>query len=221
MNQEKQAGFSSAPQPPSVPQNGQKGTFFPGGTVSDLPGSAADPGADGTQPSGEAPLRRRSAALPFPDAALLTAVGYLTVSAGTARRAYPLPGAQIEIYLSAQSVFPEGNGGSLPDTDPEAGGMRLYRRQISGEDGSADTVPIPTPGITASLSPGNPYRPYTLALVRIRLHGYYPQEAREVPIFPGINALQYFDLVPFAESDAMASVPDGYTSVSKDVGGTL
>ena len=138
---------------------------------------------------------------PPPDPDNLTGIGYLTVSAGTAHHAYPLPDVQIEIYLTPSSGSP----------------MRLYRRQISGTDGSGDTVPIPTPAESASLTPDPGYRPYTLALVRVYLRGYQPQEAKEVPIFPGINALQYFDLVPLPESAGSESPTDDLTVVSDPV----
>ena len=154
----------------------------------------------------------------------LTATGYLTVSAGTARHAYPLPGAQIEIWLSRES-FPDSIPASASPLSEEApqntparpDGMMLYRRQISGTDGSAETVPIPTPDESVSLSPGSGGCPYTLARVRVYCSGYYPQEARQVPVFPGVNALQYFDLVPLAESDAFSPPAGTLTVVSENI----
>ena len=154
----------------------------------------------------------------------LTATGYLTVSAGTARHAYPLAGAQIEIYLSRES-FPDSIPASAPPLSEEASantkeppdGMMLYRRQISGADGSAETVPIPTPDESVSLSPDAGGCPYTLARVRVRCGGYYPQEARQVPVFPGVNALQYFDLVPLSESDAQPPPAGTLTVVSENI----
>ena len=150
---------------------------------------------------------------PSSDRNRLTATGYLTVSAGTAHRAYPLPGAQIEIYLSRSGIPDSGAPSSADD------GMILYRRQVSGADGSAETVPIPTPEESASLSPDAPgsSHPCTLARVRVYCRGYRPQEARQVPVFPGINALQYFDLVPLAESEALSPLTDTLTVVSENV----
>ena len=156
----------------------------------------------------------------------LTATGYLTVSAGTARHAYPLPGAQIEIWLSRES-FPDSIPAPAspmseevpPNTPERPDGMMLYRRQISGTDGSAETVPIPTPEENVSLSPDTAGGccPYTLARVRVYCSGYYPQEARQVPVFPGVNALQYFDLVPLSESDAFSPPAGTLTVVSENV----
>ena len=137
----------------------------------------------------------------------LTATGYLTVSAGTARRAYPLAEVQIEIYL------PTPEDGVSSDTN----NMTLYRRQVSGSDGSAEPVPIPTPEESVSLDPDSTVSPCTFALVRVYRRGYYPQEAREVPVFPGVNALQYFDLVPLSESDAQSGAADPLTVVSGTV----
>ncbi|MBQ8578190.1 MAG: hypothetical protein IJ449_09555 [Clostridia bacterium] len=111
------------------------------------------------------------------------AVGYLTVSTGTGNKAWPLADVRIEIYLPG-----------------EDGSLSLFRTQVSDESGIAESVPIPAPAQSESLSPGSPYLPYTTALVRVFRDGYYPEEAREVPIFAGVKSLQYFDLVPLAES---------------------
>ena len=116
---------------------------------------------------------------------LFTDTGYLTVSAGTGNRAYPLPGAQIEIYLPNDS-----------------GGDSLYRRLETDASGTAPKILIPTPQTDLSLTPDSAWFPYSLARVRIFCNGYYPVEAREVPVFPGITSLQYFDMIPTAEGEA-------------------
>ena len=170
------------------------------------------------------PVPKETVPPPPSSGSALTATGYLTVSAGTARHAYPLAGAQIEIWLSRES-FPDSIPASVPPLSEEApaetsdrpDGMMLYRRQISGADGSAETVPIPTPDESVSLSPDAGGCPYTLARVRVWCRGYYPQEARQVPVFPGVNALQYFDLVPLSESDALSPPAGTLTVVSENV----
>ena len=172
------------------------------------------------------PVPNETVPSPPSSGSALTATGYLTVSAGTARHAYPLAGAQIEIYLSRES-FPDSIPASVPPLSEEASantrerpdGMMLYRRQISGMDGSAETVPIPTPEENVSLSPdaAGGCCPYTLARVRVYCSGYYPQEARQVPVFPGVNALQYFDLVPLSESDALSPPAGTLTVVSENI----
>lgn len=114
----------------------------------------------------------------------MTEVGYLTVSAGTANRAYPVTDARAEILL------------------PEDGEYRLYRIVVTGDDGTAERIPLPTPPASLSQTPDSAFLPYTTAQVRIYREGYYPVEAAEVPVFPGITSLQYFDLIPLAEGDA-------------------
>ncbi|MBQ3065778.1 MAG: hypothetical protein IJC98_06045 [Clostridia bacterium] len=118
-------------------------------------------------------------------------VGYLTVSTGTGGKAYPLSNVQIEIYL--------------PNDDNE---YSLYRRQTSDESGIAEAVPIPTPSPKSSLAPNSPYLPYTTVHVRVFRDGYYSAEAKEVPIFPGIRSLQYFDMIPLSKSEQYAE-PNG------------
>lgn len=127
-----------------------------------------------------------------------SALGYLVVSTGTANKAYPLEDVRIEIYLMGE------------DNQPV-----LFRTQISDISGIAEAVPIPTPPKDESLSPGNPYLPYTTAQVRVFKDGYYPIEAREVPIFAGIKSLQYFDLVPIAGS-AHYNQPTGELIIVSD-----
>ena len=119
----------------------------------------------------------------------LTEVGYLTVSAGTANRAYPLRDVRAEILL------------------PEDGAYRLYRVVFTKEDGTAERIPLPTPAASLSQAPDSRFLPYTRARVRIYRDGYYPAEAAEVPVFPGITSLQYFDLIPLAEGDAFRDSP--------------
>lgn len=190
-----------------------------------LPETPAASPDNAVPPSGDA-FPKEAVPSPPSSGSALTATGYLTVSAGTARRAYPLPGAQIEIWLSRESVPDSTPASASPlseeapsDTQARSDGMMLYRRQISGIDGSAETVPIPTPEESVSLSPdaAGGCCPYTLARVRVYCSGYYPQEARQVPVFPGINALQYFDLVPLAESDAQSPPAGTLTVVSENV----
>ncbi len=118
-------------------------------------------------------------------------VGYLSVSTGTGGKAYPLSDVQIEIYL--------------PNEDNE---YTLYRRQISDESGIAEAVAIPTPSPESSLSPNSLYLPYTTVQVRVFRDGYYSAEATEVPIFPGIRSLQYFEMIPVSKSSQYAE-PNG------------
>ena len=122
-----------------------------------------------------------------------SASGTLVVSAGTGGKAYPLSGVRIEIYL--------------PDED---GTPVLLRTQQTDESGLAEAVTIAAPDASASESPDAdaPYLPYTTAQVRAFKPGYYPTEAVEVPIFAGIRTLQYFEMIPTAES-AQADAPTG------------
>jgi len=122
-----------------------------------------------------------------------SATGVLVVSAGTGGKAYPLPGVRIEIYLPG-----------------EDGSPFLFRTQQTDESGLSEAVSIAAPDAAASESPDAdaPYLPYTTAQVRAFKPGYYPTEAVEVPIFADIRTLQYFEMIPTAES-AQADAPTG------------
>ncbi|MCQ2433073.1 MAG: hypothetical protein MJ175_10770 [Clostridia bacterium] len=138
----------------------------------------------------------------------MTGIGYLTVSTGTGGKAYPLTDARAEIFL--------------PDEDGE---YRLYRTMSTGSTGIAARISVPTPQAEMSQSPDSAYLPYTIARIRVYREGYYPVEAKEVPVFPGITSLQYFDMIPYAEGTGSQNPGDGYTSelivVSEDTENAL
>ncbi len=137
-----------------------------------------------------------------------TGTGYLSVAAGTANRAYPLPGAKAEIWISDDDGTPT-----------------LFRVLVTNESGLTPPVAIPTPPAADSLTPAMPdgdtppdirppdnpedeeaaapptaVTPYRSVIVRLFRDGYTPIEAPAVPIFAGVRSLQYFDMVPVPAS---------------------
>ncbi len=134
-----------------------------------------------------------------------TSRGTLTVRAGTGGRSYPLSGVSIEVYLPS----------------PASDTPLLYRHAVTDESGAIEPISIPTPDPEASLSPGSPYLPYTVAQVRAYLEGYYTEEAVEVPVFPDTVSLQYFEMIPYPESNAYRPPSDTAIKVSEEIPDTL
>ncbi len=134
----------------------------------------------------------------------MTDVGYLSVAAGTANKAYPLPGVRAEIYL-----------------ENENGDTALLRSLTTNASGLAEPVEIPTPPAENSLSPDD-NSAKTSGRVRIRLYkeGYYPVEAVSVPVFGGVRSIQYFDLIPIAKSGQYAP-PSGETIIVESADSAL
>ena len=141
---------------------------------------------------------------PAPPNDTRTEVGYLVVSAGSGGKAYPLADVQVEIYLQEDD-----------------GSWRLYRRTATAASGTAEKIEVPTPKAPVDMDESNPFAPYTLARVRAFRDGYYPIEAKEVPIFSGITSLQYFELIPLSESAALAPPTGTLTIVGENSNSTI
>lgn len=141
---------------------------------------------------------------PAPPNDTRTEVGYLVVSAGSGGKAYPLADVQVEIYLQEDD-----------------GSWRLYRRTATDASGIAQKIEVPTPKAPIDMDENAPFAPYTLARVRAFRNGYYPIEAKEVPIFSSITSLQYFELIPLSESVSLAPPTGSLTIVGEKSSSTI
>ncbi len=92
------------------------------------------------------------------------------------------------------------------ETQPIAGAhVIITRRNGTEEDiiytlttnasGRTPTVTLPSPPKSYSMTPGRPL-PYSNYNIRVDYPGYYTVENVNVPIFPGIIAVQPVNLVP-------------------------
>lgn len=108
--------------------------------------------------------------------------GFLRFSVSTAYNTIPLKDATVYVY-----------------TDPSNGdeGTLLYTL-TTNVDGLTETVTLPTPPLSESLSPEYP-KPYSTYNVFAAKQGYYPTEGRTVPLFPGITSIQPINLIPVSE----------------------
>ncbi len=142
--------------------------------------------------------------MPAPPTDTRTEEGYLIISAGSGGKAYPLGNVQAEVYL-------QGDDGE----------WKLYRRTSTDATGAAPKLTIPTPQSTESGDEQSPYAPYTLARIRAFRDGYYPIEAKQVPVFSGITSLQYFEFIPLSERDTFAPPSGSLTAVGENAGASI
>lgn len=111
-----------------------------------------------------------------------TGTGYLRAAVKTANSALPVPGATVSIYGS----------------DRENGNTGILYTLVTGEDGRTETVELPAPARTLSLSPGSP-APYARYNIEIRRDGYAEVSDIGVPVFDGIVSTQPVALIPLGE----------------------
>lgn len=110
--------------------------------------------------------------------------GTLSVAAGYANRAYPLPGVRVEIY-----------------GETDTGAPILLRSDTTNESGLISPLTVPTPPAADSLTPeDNGTAPFASFRIRLYKDGYTPVTVEGVPVFAGVTTLQYFDMIPIAKS---------------------
>ncbi len=105
------------------------------------------------------------------------ALGTLILQVSTASGSVPIQGARVTVMQT---------GGSVLD--------------ILTTNNSGKTAPISlyAPALQYSQTPGNVI-PYSTYNIRIEKPGYYTQEFLNVPIFAGIESIQYVSLDPLGE----------------------
>ena len=106
-----------------------------------------------------------------------TGRGRLTVTVRSANGALPVEGALVTITSEGAVI-----GVSTSD-----------------ESGNTDTLEIPTPPKSASLSPGYVGLPYSTVFIEVDKDGFYSGQYIEVPIFPDVLTVQPVNLLPLPE----------------------
>lgn len=93
-------------------------------------------------------------------------------------------------------------GGTRPIMDAhvivskrEGKNEEILRTLTTNANGRTFVIELPTPPKSNSMSPGMPL-PYSIYNIRVDFPGYYTVENIDVPIFPGIIAVQPVNLVP-------------------------
>lgn len=109
-------------------------------------------------------------------------MGYLRVAVRTAGGALPVPGASVSVYGS----------------DAHNDNTGILYTLVTGEDGQTETVGLPAPARTLSLSPGSA-APYARYNIEIRRDGYAGVSDIGVPVFDGIVSTQPVALIPLGE----------------------
>ena len=160
-----------------------------------LPEPVATPGVPQAAPAPEAGTERRITAEEeydafreaFPDQ------GQLQVQVFTARRTYPVEGAEVVV----SKRFPDGEF--------------VISRSTTDGSGKGALVALPAQPSALSEHPGDAH-PYTTYDVRVTHPNYAPVTIRDVTVFEGVRSLQKVDLVP------VAALPDGMTEIEYTVG---
>lgn len=106
----------------------------------------------------------------------LTAEGYVKVHVYTARRAYPICNAKVEISKTINNK----------------NYLRSFNTDISG---STEIITLPAPPKYLSLEPGYAH-PYATYKIKVSHPDFSTVEHNDLRVFEGIVSLQNIDLVP-------------------------
>ena len=80
---------------------------------------------------------------------------------------------------------------------------------LTDRDGVTDTVNLPSPNRSYSLSPGMPEIPYAIYDIEVSAPGYYTKTIRNVAIFSGINSMQPINMIPISLNGGGSAYPRG------------
>lgn len=89
-----------------------------------------------------------------------------------------------------------------------AGEDEVLYTLVTDSNGSTEIVPLFTPRISESLTPGAE-QPYSVYALRVTKDGYYPVELAAVPIFDRVTSLQSVDLIPLGAGNISVDENDG------------
>lgn len=113
--------------------------------------------------------------------------GMITVQVYTADQATPVEGANVIISKTVE------------------GGEELIRILRTDANGKTETVSLPAPPASNSLSPGNSNN-FNTYNIRVDYPGYYTVENRDVPIFENRTSIQPVAMIPLSEGDENGKV---------------
>ena len=132
--------------------------------------------------------------------------GKLVIRVTGGNGAFPIEGAIVTV--SGRNGDDEGTGA-------------IYSLRTD-QSGLTETVTLPAPSGSLSLTPGSGVRPYSLYDITVTKNGYLDSENAGVQIFDGITALQTFDMIPLAArqsgmrtNDAMPPHPGENTQLKE------
>lgn len=127
----------------------------------------------------------------------LTDLGTLLVRVSTAGIFLPVAGADVRI------------SGASP------GNTGIHYLLTTDQSGLAERVPLPTPALSLSLSPGNPAG-FSNYNVEVFKGGYYPAIFRNVPLFPQVTSVQAVELIPLPPYDPNAYPPSSEIDITEE-----
>ena len=104
--------------------------------------------------------------------------GFIQISTYTAGGALPVPDATIRIL---------GN---------EEGNVGVEYSLITDRNGLTETVALPTPAVSYSLSPGASEQPYAKYDIQASAEGFYVKNIYDVAVFSGIKSILPLEMIP-------------------------
>jgi len=132
----------------------------------------------------------------------MSGIGYLLITASTARGAIPLEGVSVTIRNT-----------------PKQQSDVLYAL-TTNRDGKTERVPLPAPPLSQSQSPQSATSPppYAFYTVEVFSEGYHPLLFENVAIFDGITSVQPAVLIPLPENARQDSYTptDGFTFIGEE-----
>lgn len=106
--------------------------------------------------------------------------GKLVIRVTGGNGAFPIEGAVVNI--SGRNGNEEGTG--------------IIYSLRTDESGLTETVVLPAPSGSISLSPGSGIQPYSVYDITVSKNGYLDSENAGVQIFDNVTAIQNFDMIP-------------------------
>ena len=105
-----------------------------------------------------------------------------------------------KVYVSEANGTIPVRGAVVTITDYGEENDALYTLR-TGPGGTTETVPLPVPAASESLTPGGK-QPYALYGITVTADGFYPVEYAALPLFAGVTSVLNVNLIPLSEEDA-------------------
>ena len=132
----------------------------------------------------------------------MSGIGYLLVTASTARGAIPLEGVSVTIR------------------NPQKDRFGVLYALTTNRDGKTERVPLPAPPFSQSQAPqeSKTSPPYAFYTVEVFAEGYHPMLFENVAVFDSITSVQPAVLIPLPENARQDSYTpkDGFTFIGEE-----
>ena len=122
---------------------------------------------------------------------ILSDSGAITIRTYSASEAEPIKGATVRIKGAEEM------------------NRFVFHSLLTDRDGVTETVRLPAPQRSYSLSPFAAEKPYSVYDIEVTKDGFYPKRLLNVAIFAGVDALLPVNMIPSNENGADTVYPQG------------